>query len=289
MYEASIGFLGRAVMTEFMKRPTKREGSQFPRQRLPPSRTDASTDVSPEDPVLAVKPGPRDIQSAKRAALLPNRELFNDVAATLRRMLKADAVAIVHMGDFQVFVRRKTDPDIRPSGKEHGNVTADVIANFLQDKPWPANIEPVVQHVARTSGTSDLRIPILGADGDLHFHFDRSDAVATMGNFLQSWLRSRRAWWDREDADDEMTQRIMALVPEQCQITLTTEWMTADGKQHFATFVSWCRPPPNFDESDTAPIRFAGILGGHAMAALAISKVRSVEQSQISYSNLQAQ
>jgi hypothetical protein len=44
-----------------------------------------------------VKTGPRDSKIDKRQALMSERELFTDVAVTLRRNLAADAVAVVNM------------------------------------------------------------------------------------------------------------------------------------------------------------------------------------------------
>lgn len=79
----------------------------------------------------------------------------------------------------------------------------------------------------------------------------------------------------------------MSLMPMQCQTALASAFMTYDGKQRFAVFATWNQQPS--EDSNSIALPFVTILGGYALAALAIRKVRSIEQSQISYSNLQAQ
>lgn len=65
-----------------------------------------------------MKTGPRDSKIDKRQALMSERELFTDVAVTLRRNLAADAVAVVNMDAYQLFVRRASSAADRHHNKE---------------------------------------------------------------------------------------------------------------------------------------------------------------------------
>jgi hypothetical protein len=161
-----------------------------------------------------------------------------------------------------------------------------VVADFLLGKPWLAHVEPVVHHIPRTIGSG---IQVLGEDseGDASFNFHQSRAEATLAGFLKAWVRTRHSWWDRENSEDETAQQFMSLMPMQCQTALASAFMTYDGKQRFAVFATWNQQPS--EDSNSIALPFVTILGGYAFAALAIRKVRSIEQSQISYSNLQAQ
>lgn len=298
MYEASISFLRRSILPESQRsaEAAKRKGAAKDKaasphhRRPPPSQNSSSVNIGlhnpvvTDDPILAVKTGPRDSKDAKRQSLLRDKELFTDVAVTLRRILQADAVAIVNMDEYQLFVRRASSGG---QNKPDKHSKEDIIAGFLRGKPWPDHVDPVVHYVPVRN---DSGIQILGssADGEAAFHFHHDDSETVLGDFLKSWLRNGHFWCDRDNSD-ELSRRIMALMPEQSQTTLATALMTYDGKTRFATFASWNRPPSTFGESSTVALPAPGILGGIAMAALAIRKVRSLEQSQISYSNLQAQ
>jgi len=304
MYEAIIAFLRRSVMPENKRRSSApkrkesvrlaRDSSFAPRERPAPSQNASAADVRPhspvvlDDPIMAVKTGPRDSKDAKRHTLLMDRELFTDVASTLRRILQADAVAVVNLDEYQLFVRTNSTDDDRSRSHSDKSTKEDVVADFLMGKPWPARIEPVVNYVPRTNGSG---VQLLGTDSDLgqHFHFHQEHSEATLGEFLRKWLHNGHFWLDRKEKGDDVSRRLLSLMPEQCQTMLATALLTHDGKPRFASFVSWNRPPSAFNESNTVALPGASILGGIAMAALAIRKVRSLEQSQISYSNLQAQ
>lgn len=258
-----------------------------------PSRIDSKgssvTSVAPEPPQIAVKTSPRDSKAAKREADMSDKALFTDAAKTLRQILKADAVAIVNIDEYQLFIRRSSgvDHDVKRKIKE--KTKEAIITSFLQGKPWPEDIDPVIHYVPRSNQPG---VNVLGTDsstGPCAFHFDQTGSERTLSEFLEAWLKTRHFWWDREDSSDDLSRRIVGLMPTEAQTILGSAFLTHDGKCRFAMFASWNRPPSEFGDSQTIALPFAWILGGCTMAALAIRKVRSLEQSQISYSNLQAQ
>lgn len=240
-------------------------------------------------PMLSVKTGPRDSKAAKRDADFSEKTLFSDAAKTLRNILKADAVAIVNLEEYQLFIRRASGMDVNPSKKKIKEKTKEaIISSFLQGKPWPEDIDPVIHYVPRSNQPG---VTVLGTDAslDCEFHFDKRGSEQTLSEFLQTFLKHRHFWWDREDGEDDLSRRIMDLMPAQSQTILGTAFMTWEGKTKFAMFASWDRPPSEFGDSQTIALPYAWILGGCLSAAMAIRKIRTLEQSQISYSNLQAQ
>jgi hypothetical protein len=319
MYEASIGFLRRSVVgqdaadkaeeiqrnkqaaaRERHETRAKRNQAKSELHPAPPAPTKirptgaASRPVSPAsiatmEAELAVKTGPRDSKIAKRQQMQSNKVLFDDSAATLRRILRADSVAMVDMDEYQLFIRRTGEEQLSSGGKKPKPETKEhIVTEFLKGKPWPAHIDPVVQYVPRST---ELGVRVLGSD-----HLDPEDkhkfgvrgAENTIADFLRVWLKTRHFWWDREDGDD-LSQRIMGLLPGSAQTVMAMAFMTADGKIKFATFASWRQSPSQFGDSGTMALPFAWIIGGCTMAALAVHRVRGLEKSQISYSNLQAQ
>jgi len=248
------------------------------RQPRRPSRVDSkasssAASIAPEPP-LAVKTGPRDSKTAKREADLSEKALFGDAARTVRRILKADAVAIVNIDEYQLFIRRSGGSEADPRKKIKTETKESIIASFLQGKPWPADFDPVIHHVPRTNQPG---VNVLGTDsasGPCAFHFGTHGTERTLSEFIETWLKTRHFWWDREDAEDELARRIMDLMPDEAQTVLGTAFLTYDGKTRFAMFASWNRPPADFGDSQTIALPFAWIMGGCTMAALAIRKVR---------------
>jgi hypothetical protein len=244
----------------------------------------------PEQRAVATKAGPRESRAAKKDANTSEKALYNDAAQTLRKILKADAVAIVNIDEYQLFIRRASglDHDI-DKRKIKEKTKQDILTSFLAGRAWPEDIDPVIHHVPRsnTSGVSVLGTASSGGSGS--FHFNRPGSEKTMTEFLETWLKTRHFWWDRENAEDELSHRIVDLMPNDAQTILGSAFLTGEGRCKFAMFASWNRPPSEFSDSQTTALPFAWILGGCTMAALAIRQVRHLEQSQISYSNLQAQ
>ena len=237
---------------------------------------------------MAVKSGPRDSKNAKRQAMAFDRELFTDVAVTLRRILQADAVAIVNMDEFQLFIRRKSTSAGRRSSKDEGSTSKeDIVAAVLHGKPWPAHVDPVINFVPKTIYNS---VQVLGSDSndDAQFRFNNPGSDATLGELYRTWLLTHRFWWDRE-ISDETSQKVMSLMPDGRHTTLAVPFMTHDGKASFATFASWNRPPSTFGDATSMALIFARIFGNCATAALAIRKVRLLEQTRVAESNIQAQ
>jgi hypothetical protein len=81
----------------------------------------------------------------------------------------------------------------------------------------------------------------------------------------------------------------MTLMPDESQTLLAHCFFTFDGRVRFATFATWDRPPETFADASTVALPFVYVMGGISAAATSLCKIRSMEQSQISYSNLQAQ
>jgi hypothetical protein len=307
-YEQSIAYMRRSVMSaerpdsKASEKEIRKEKRAIDKQRsrlreplLDPYAGDSVPTGSPatlrprrhsqvpDD--VATKTGPKDSKDAKAVARLSDRKLFTDAAKTLRGILRADAVAMVNLEDYQLFIKRSPGKDSRRKLKSE--TKENIITSFLNGQPWPQDIDPVVHYVPRSD---DQGIDVLGTDsgGACAFHFRQKGAEDTLSEFIKTWLKTRHFWWDRED-DDDLSQQIMGLMPNEAQTTLGTAFLTFDGKPKFAIFATWNRPPSEFGDSSTIALPFAWILGGCTMAALAVRKVREMEQSQISYSNLQAQ
>ena len=302
MYEASISFLRRSTAPEIgssaepepkQKRKSTRKDILSSTPRPDATRTDSHPDVRPRSPAgdaLAVKTGSRDGKDMKRQDQVADTALFKDAAATLRGILQADAVAIVDMDDYHLFIRRTETEDLgsRKVKKPARDTKVNVITDFLQGKEWPADVIPVVHHAPKSNV---FGVKVLGSDADPdgHFQFDRPGAEAILGDFLEAWFKTRHFWWDREDVSDTNSQNLMRLMPERSQTILATAFTTYDGKTRFASFASFNRPPSTFGESSIVGLPFVWILGGCTRAAMAIRQMRALEKTQISYSNVQAQ
>ncbi|KAK8858668.1 hypothetical protein IAR55_002897 [Kwoniella newhampshirensis] len=287
MYSDSINFLRRSVLPDHSladENPTQedKDRSEVLSHPFVGSRGEPDTSTP-----LASKSGPKSSKDDKAKAIRADQDLFEDAASTLRKMLKADSVVFISMEDYQLFIRRNSGTMEGKHGKAKIDTKERIINDYLQGKPWPEDVEAVVNYVQRAN---DKGIPILGMSTlrQTEFGFDEAGAVQTLADFLKSYLSSRQFWWDREEGADDLSQRIMALMPDQSETVLGMPFMAYDGKMRFAAFATWNRPPASFMESSTTGLSFVGILGGCIMAALAIRTMRGIEQSQISYSNLQA-
>ncbi|CAK9784213.1 hypothetical protein CC85DRAFT_281759 [Cutaneotrichosporon oleaginosum] len=246
------------------------------------NRSEASVDM-PQLPQRAVKTAPRDSRRAKRRDLRAETTMFNDAAETLRGILHADAVCMVDLHEYQLYIRKGgTTPENQPT-----QTRESIVADFLQGKEWPANVEPVVKYVPRTD---NLSVEIMGQNAAPGFEvdFNRPNATETIAKFAKTYLATSHFWWDREDPNDELAQEIMAFMPSKCQTVLSTVFLTFDGMLRYAVFVSWERSPRSFDDSSRLALPFVWIIGAALTSGLAISRIRSVEESQITYSNLQA-
>ncbi|BEI96246.1 hypothetical protein CcaverHIS631_0111950 [Cutaneotrichosporon cavernicola] len=251
--------------------------------RTPASnRSEASADT-PQLPQRAVKTAPRDSRRAKRRDLRAETAMFNDAAETLRGILHADAVCMIDLHEYQLYIRKggTTPEDQTTQTKE------SIVADFLQGKEWPSNVEPVVKYVPRTDNPS---VEIMGQNAAPGFDIDvnKPNATETMAKFAKTYLATSHFWWDREDPNDELAQEIMAFMPDKSQTVLSTVFLTFDGMLRYAVFVQWERSPRSFDDSSRLALPFVWIIGAALTSGLAISRVRSVEESQITYSNLQA-
>lgn len=246
------------------------------------NRSEASADVPPL-PQRAVKTAPRDSRRAKRKDMRAENAMFNDAAETLRGILHSDAVSMVDLHEYQLYVRKGgTAPENQPTQTKES-----IVSGFLQGKEWPSNIEPVVKYVPRSD---NVNVDIMGQSAKPGFEIDfhRPNATETLAKFTKSYLMTRHFWWDREDPDDELAQEIMSFMPDKCKTVLSTVFLTFDGMLRYAVFVSWERSPCSFDDSSRLALPFVWIIGAALTSGLAISRIRSVEESQITYSNLQA-
>lgn len=246
------------------------------------NRSEVSTDM-PQMPRRAVKTAPRDSRRAKRKDLRAETAMFNDAAETLRGILNADAVCMVDLHEYQLYVRKGgTAPESQPTQTKES-----IVADFLQGKEWPSNIEPVVKYVPQSESTE---VEVMGQSHAPGFEMDfaKPNAPDTLAKFAKTYLTTRHSWWDREDPDDELAQEIMAFMPDNCKTVLSTVFLTFNGMLRHAIFVAWERSPCSFDDSSRFAVPFVWIIGAALVSGLAINRMRSVEESQITYSNLQA-
>ncbi|KAK4685195.1 hypothetical protein P7C73_g4960, partial [Tremellales sp. Uapishka_1] len=239
-------------------------------------------------PRVVVKTGPRESAEYKMRAEKSDRVLYTDAAKTLRKYVQADAVAIVSMEEYQLFIRRSSRGSESPGKSNLPQSKENIIRDFLQGKEWPSDVEPVVNHVQ-----GSRPIQILGLDGGsaVHnngFNFWATGVEKTIQNYLKTYLTKRQVWWDREDPENELACQVMKLVPVESQTTLAMACMGPDGKIRYTIFASWNRPPSTLGDLSSVALPFANILMGSINASLAIRKIRELERSQISYSNLQA-
>ena len=305
MHEKSLAFLRRSVMpapakSEKLKAVADQDKKVRPRKKRlrhlsvsQPMRKISSVSASGEDddkpslPELVVKSGPKESRDAKRKAMLDDTDLYKDAADTLRGILEADAVAFVKMDDYQLYFRRSDslEPDLSSTDDSHENP----LFQFIAGKPWPERYEPVVNHVP-ISGSPP--VVILGTSAETpnaKFNFLQSGTEGTLAEYLAAFLKTRRFWWDKSNQDDTLCSKMMGLMPDTSETVMVNAYFTGDGRVRVATFASWNRPPSSFIDTSTVSLPFIQILGGISMAARSVRKIRAMEQSQISYSNLQAQ
>ena len=278
-----------------------------------PAPSLANDDPSDIDALIpyVVKSGPREQQDAKKRWETNNIDLFADAASTLRGILGADSVAIYNMEDYSLFFRRTDAPDLELDKSVTDPANSSPLFDFMHGKPWPQNLQPIVHHIPSAMGPRD---PLLGVSigpsqsADPHvdnqaqaglsnghstepkrpFNFDAPDISQTLSDALIAFLTTRRFWWQTHGTS-VLERKVLAIVPAETQTLLIHFMFTFDGRLRTATFACWNRPPACFEESSTLSLPFIQVLGGLSGAALSFRKVRSMEQSQISYSNLQAQ
>ncbi|KAL1408538.1 hypothetical protein Q8F55_005350 [Vanrija albida] len=249
------------------------------------SSVTASGSATPVTVVAPItKSSPSDTKSAKRKDVVAEAAMFNDAATTLRGILQADAVTILDMHDHQLFIRKLGSRHSAPHQRQNKEA---IIGDFLQGKEWPSNVEPVVNYVPRSSSRG---LHVLGKSETPGFEcdFTATTAPQTMAKFVKTYLMTRHFWWDREDENDELAKEVMKLMPAKSQTVLATVFMGFDGTLRYATFATWARAPTAFDDTSRLALPFVWIVGATLISALALRRVRTIEQSQISYSNLQA-
>ncbi|WRT67849.1 uncharacterized protein IL334_004823 [Kwoniella shivajii] len=295
MYEASINFLRRSILPDT---PSNKPPSgaieeaplpHIPRQPISAKEKDLSPPKTNAAANVASKIGPRDSRDERRLAMLSDRSVFLDSANTLKSLLKADAVVVLNMEDYHLFIRKNSngsDPLNGEMGNDRIKSKEKILNDYLQGQPWPSDIEPVINYTGRARGAQVLG---LSADESTKFRLDTPGAESVLTEYLREYFVTRHFWWDKEDDTDVLSQRIMGLMPAQAQTALGATFMGHDGKIKFCMFATWNNPPSSLVDSSLVSLPFVWILGGCLMAALAMKRIRALEQTQISYSNLQAQ
>ncbi|OCF54830.1 hypothetical protein L486_07485 [Kwoniella mangroviensis CBS 10435] len=290
MYEASISFLTRSIIPEPSEERRRRSSASTKSRSISPPPSPKAKFQPPnadENTQVASKTGPRDSRDARRQAFKSDQGIFNDAAATLRVLLKADAVVVVSLDDYHLFIKKQENagPLHTKRGKDRIKTKEKIIIDYLKGEPWPSDIEPVINYVGRPHRAEVLG---LSADRGTNFHLDTTGVESVLAEFLKVYLSTRQFWWDREENVNPLSMRIMDLMPTEAQTALSTTFMGHDGNIKFVTFATWNEPPSSLVDSSIVSLPFVWILGGCLMAALAMKKIRTLEQSQISYSNLQA-
>ena len=309
MYESTVSFLRRAVMPDELreqhdKKKPKKKHRHEERSRSPAPRSVEHPKLDPRSGVsrlqcdlpsvqpMTRKNGPKEAQESRAKWLASETALFSELSSTLKGILSADAVAIVSLSDYQLFVRRSTSAapgaDKRPYKGSDRDTKKCLVANFLQGSPWPKHMEPVVHFVPKEE-KAGLQVFATETNEGAEFSFSEPGSEAVIAEYLKAWFKTRHFWYDKEDPEDDLGKRLIALMPNGTQTLLATAFMTYDGQMKFAAFAAWNRPPTTFGDSSVAALPYAWNTGWFALAALAIRRMRSMEQSQISYSNLQAQ
>lgn len=318
MYEASIGFLRRSLVpdvhdnhSDTTKSPTERSSeAKRPRRRPPEKRGSTQSsrrhstpplvpivsqrpslsgrtsprEVSTGEP-LETKSGPRDGYKLKRHSETETA-MFADACTTLRGVLGANAACIVDLSDYQLFIRKTrgstAGTEVATGGAEGspGSTKENIIRSFLSGEPWADWTEPVVN--ARRSAVS-----ILGSSGN-DFAFESRGAATTLAEYVSAYLRQRRFWWDREDMSDSLASQLLLLMPAGTQTVLANVFLAYNGTLQFAVFVAWDRAPASFDDTSRLAMPFVYIVGAALVSSMAVVRMRGIEESQISYSNLQA-
>lgn len=273
MYEANTAFLRRSILA-----PTK-SADPLPPKHSPHKPQHALQDKPHLAHHTSFKAGPKEARNAKTRAEQANSIVLDDAANTLKGILGCDSVAIVGLEDYQLFIRKSNLDSAKE--KEHKLDKEKVIINYTNGKPWPSQVDPVVLYTPK--GPSSPRV--LGSAGSYTHRFEGKGHH--LSEIIPHYIKNRHFWWDRED-EDELAKKFMSMVPAEARTSLMAALMTPDGTLWIAIFASWSKPPSDFGDFSRTAVPFAWILGSSAMAAMSIRKVRAIEQSQISYSNLQA-
>ena len=277
MYQDMISFLRRSIMPDSAATKRKIAGEE-----AGPPRRNAEPAGQPHPAThKVVKTGPKESMALKRMVLQYDRELFTDAAKTLRGLLQADTVTVISAVDYHLYVRR-SGPDIalrrKPESKEK------LVADLLAGKSWPANVDPVIIHQPRAH---DGGPQILGHAGEGAMRLQRSEARDVISACIQSFFKYKRYWYAQDD-DDDLSPRLMSVMPADTHTALALCWLNYDGALKFIMLVSWTQPPVMFGNAAKA-LPFAWIVAGLTACALAVRSIRNIEQSQITYSNVQAQ
>ena len=282
MYEQTIAFLRRSLIAPLPKKPESTRNVPKPKPAKDKVKQEPSASCT-QVPHTSVKSGPKDSKTNKERDDLADRHLFDDAAKTVQSILQSDSVAIVGLEDFQLFIRKSgAEHTLAGATKERKVDKEKVILGFTQGKLWPAGVDPVVIHVPTGPG-----MRVLGKAGSGSYHFDRPSAGQQFSEVIRTYIKTRHFWWDREE-EDEVSSNLMGMMPDDSKTTLMATLMTSDGTLRIAVLASWNKAPNQFGDYSRMALPFAWILGGSIMAAMSVRKVRSLEQSQISYSNLQA-
>lgn len=185
MYEQSLSFLRRSVIPSILNTTNQpkeatvqcTDKSETRKKKKVPSTSRRaslamSIDGEAEPPALVIKTGPKESHDAKKKALLSDTEHFSDGAETLRGILGADAVAVLKLEDYQIYVRRddRLELDL-PSACDAQNPQDNPLFQFAQGKPWPSNCEPVVHHVPAPGSARVVLLGTASTDPSAKFHF----------------------------------------------------------------------------------------------------------------------
>lgn len=274
MYQDMISFLRRSIM------PDSTVEKKIASEQGGPRRAAESAGRSHPAAHKVVKTGPKESMALKRMVLQYDRELFTDAAATLRGLLQADTVAVISAVDYHLYVRR-SGPDIPLRRKSESK--EKLVADLLAGKSWPANVEPVIVHQPRAH---DGGLQVLGHAGESDMRLQRAEARDVISACIQSFFKHKRYWYAQDD-DDELSPRLMSVMPANTHTAMALCWLNYDGALKFIMLVSWGQPPVMFGNAAKA-LPFAWIVAGLTACALAVRSIRNIEQSQITYSNIQA-
>ena len=220
-------------------------------------------------------------------------------------MLGADTVTIVDLSEYHIYIRRASNSK---DGTASGTASRDGRPSLQATKEqlssefyksgtvWPPESEPLVHRVPRhstmsTPGSSDHGPRVLASTANDErdiYDFSSAAAVDLLGDLLKSYLTSRRVWWSRENKADPLGSRISTFAPTDVNTHMILPSLDVGGRAHFAVFASWRSSHPQSLEN-AGDLQFVRMLCGAVQASLSIKRMRELEQSQISYSNLQAQ
>lgn len=305
MYEKSLAFLRRSVMPSTTQKtphtPTPRTKSKpdlktrRSRQLRPYASEELEKTPSPVDsdkaelPPLVVKSGPKDQLDATRKSQAFHTDLYQDAADTLRGFLGADALSLVNMEEYQLYYRKNgaSSLELDMATSDPANLTP--VLDFLAGEDWPSSLQPVVHHVPTTGSPSKIPLAHSSTDPNEVFDFGIKEIDKTFCELMVTYIQERKFWWNRDEKDETLGARVMSICPSPAETLLVHFMITADGRIQHLMLATWNRPPSTFADSSALALPFIQILGGLSFAALNFRKVRAMETSKISYSNLQAQ